>query len=216
LPQIAGDSIAVATTSGATGLGQGWLEISGFGWASYPNTISGDSLVDDYIAIGVCGTACPTITTTATEIGHTKTASVTATGGVAPYTYAWSNSQTTDTATGLTNGQSYTVTATDANGCSGTATVSISTGIESIGDISNFNIYPNPSNGLFTASIHLAAASDVAISIVDVTGAKVYETTENAVKDLDKQINLDGIAAGIYFVNVKTAQGTANQRIVIK
>lgn len=43
-------------------------------------------------------------------------------GGVAPYTYLWSNGQTTQTATGLTSG-TYTVTITDANGCTASQTV---------------------------------------------------------------------------------------------
>lgn len=42
-----------------------------------------------------------------------------ATGGTAPYTYHWSNGQTTATATGLLTGNLY-VTSTDANGCSQT------------------------------------------------------------------------------------------------
>lgn len=37
-------------------------------------------------------------------------------GGTLPYTYAWDNSQTTQTATGLCNG-TYSVVITDANGC---------------------------------------------------------------------------------------------------
>lgn len=41
-------------------------------------------------------------------------------GGVNPYTYVWSNGQTGNTATGLSGGNSYTVVATDANGCTGT------------------------------------------------------------------------------------------------
>ncbi|MEM1216748.1 MAG: T9SS type A sorting domain-containing protein, partial [Bacteroidota bacterium] len=42
--------------------------------------------------------------------------------GTAPYTYEWSNGETTAIATGYAGGQSYTLTVTDANGC--TATVS--------------------------------------------------------------------------------------------
>ncbi|MBK8492610.1 MAG: HYR domain-containing protein [Saprospirales bacterium] len=54
-----------------------------------------------------------------------------ATGGVAGYTYAWSNGQTGSTATGLSAG-TYTVTATDANGCEATATMVLTdpTGVE--------------------------------------------------------------------------------------
>lgn len=48
----------------------------------------------------------------------TGTATVSQIGGVAPYTYSWwNNGQTTQTATGLCVGV-YTVTVTDANGCS--------------------------------------------------------------------------------------------------
>jgi hypothetical protein len=163
---------------------------------------------------------CPAITVTATEIGNTKSADASASGGVAPYTFAWSGgtaSSTTDTATGLTNGSTYTVTATDHNGCTGTATVSISTGIESIdAGVTNFSVFPNPSNGLFTANVSLVAASDVTITVTDMTGSKIFESTDKAVKEINKQINLSSIATGIYFVSVKTAQGTANQRIVIK
>ena len=46
------------------------------------------------------------------------TATVNASGGDMPYTYLWSNGETTQTSTGLTNGELYTVTVTDANGCS--------------------------------------------------------------------------------------------------
>ncbi|WP_273567615.1 T9SS type A sorting domain-containing protein [Maribacter halichondriae] len=45
-------------------------------------------------------------------------------GGTAPYSFAWSNGATTDTAEGLSVG-SYTATVTDANGCSVTLEVTI-------------------------------------------------------------------------------------------
>lgn len=53
----------------------------------------------------------------------TATATVTAEGGTAPYTYLWSNGQTTQTATGLIKGDEYTVVVTDANECTGEGSV---------------------------------------------------------------------------------------------
>jgi hypothetical protein len=52
-----------------------------------------------------------------TSGGNNGTATVTATGGTSPYTYLWSNGATTASITSLTAG-TYTVTVTDANGCS--------------------------------------------------------------------------------------------------
>jgi N-acetylneuraminic acid mutarotase len=49
--------------------------------------------------------------------GHTGEASVVASGGVIPYTYLWSNGETSDAIIGLAAG-SYSVTVTDANGTS--------------------------------------------------------------------------------------------------
>ncbi|MCX6199691.1 MAG: T9SS type A sorting domain-containing protein [Bacteroidetes bacterium] len=66
-----------------------------------------------------------TITSTATTCGaNTGTATVTPTNGTANYSYAWNNGGTTDAITGLGAG-GYQVTITDANGCSGTATTSV-------------------------------------------------------------------------------------------
>ena len=51
-------------------------------------------------------------------------ATASATGGTSPYTYAWSNSGTTASITGIGAG-TYTVTVTDANGCTDTSSVTI-------------------------------------------------------------------------------------------
>lgn len=57
--------------------------------------------------------------------GNNGSATVTATGGTGPFTYSWAPyGGSNATATGLVAG-TYTVTVTDANGCSSTTTVSI-------------------------------------------------------------------------------------------
>ncbi|NDG80072.1 MAG: hypothetical protein EBX47_11755, partial [Synechococcaceae bacterium WB8_1B_057] len=54
----------------------------------------------------------------------TGSINLTVTGGVAPYTYAWTNNATTQNLTNIPAGV-YTVVATDANGCTTTQTVTI-------------------------------------------------------------------------------------------
>ena len=64
--------------------------------------------------------------TDATTVGGSEgTATVVASGGTSPYTYAWSNTQTTVGISGLPKG-TYTVTVTDANACTSTCSSVVS------------------------------------------------------------------------------------------
>ncbi|MEO5642878.1 MAG: PKD domain-containing protein [Bacteroidia bacterium] len=80
--------------------------------------------------VSVTNAGSPTATITATLNvtcfgGNNGSATVSASGGSSPYTYAWAPSGGTGTtASGLT-ANTYTVTVTDANGCSTIATVTI-------------------------------------------------------------------------------------------
>ncbi|MCW3126170.1 MAG: endonuclease i [Bacteroidetes bacterium] len=214
VPTVTGDSLALLSNDGSTGRGRAWINTEG-------GDISVDSVsnlvIGNYILSTVCKTSvtCPTITV---ATGHTSsTAWATPTGGVAPYTYSWNTTpvKTTDTVTGLTAG-SYSVTATDNNGCTGVGTVTIA-GINDLTmGVTDFSVYPNPSNGVFTASVSLESASDITISVVDMTGNKVFESTDRSVKELSRPINLSSIATGIYIVNVKTTNGNINKRITVK
>src|SRR5690606_39382556 len=62
----------------------------------------------------------------ATCIAENGSISVTASGGTEPYTYLWSNGATTQSITELAAG-SYTVTVTDANGCTAEGTYTVGT-----------------------------------------------------------------------------------------
>jgi len=57
-------------------------------------------------------------------IGNDGTTTANPSNGIAPYSYIWNNGQINQTATGLVSG-TYSVTATDANGCTSTNSVTI-------------------------------------------------------------------------------------------
>jgi hypothetical protein len=70
-------------------------------------------------------TVSKTVTNVSCNGGSNGIVDLSVTGGTAPYTYSWSNSQTSQDISGLTAG-TYSVTVTDANGCTAITSATIS------------------------------------------------------------------------------------------
>ncbi|MBN4052011.1 tandem-95 repeat protein [Cytophagaceae bacterium AH-315-L13] len=91
------------------------------------------------LVIDVSGCPAPlSVSVTATNVGciggTNGTADVTVLNGTTPYSYQWSNGETTPILLGLTPGN-YLVTVSDANGCNGNSTATIGTDSVSCGDV---------------------------------------------------------------------------------
>ncbi len=143
-------------------------------------------------------------------------ASVTANGGVAPYTYEWSNDSTTSTITGLGAGV-VRVTVTDANGCEsvGVDTISAGVGITVISSLSA-NIYPNPANTQVSIEATLKQAGDVQIVVMNNLGQAVIRQTEAATQVLNATLNISNLPAGIYLIQVSSGDASTTQKLIVE
>jgi hypothetical protein len=142
-------------------------------------------------------------------------ASVSVSGGAAPYTYSWSPSgTTTDSITGQCAG-TYCCTIYDNNGCTQITCISVTTTV-GIGNIESANgeitLYPNPNKGKFTVQ-SLGTQNFVSkIEIYNVLGEKVYSApTQPSPKwegaSFSYEINLSSQPGGIYFYRVLKEDG---------
>ena len=114
--------------------------------------------------------------------------------------------------------QSYSVTqnalysvCVDSNGCSACSTPYnfTTTGIKDLSIEKNITVSPNPSIGILQITSEKLPMTSV--DFYNVMGEKVYSSIINS---QSASLNLD-LPNGVYFIQIKTAQGTAIKKIII-
>ncbi len=166
-------------------------------------------------------TASPTVTVATTDETSSATAdgSATATGadGTTPYTYSWSNGGSGAAITSLTGGP-YSVTVTDANGCTGTAGFVIGTGvgIDGIDNLIGFELFPNPTSGMVTIKVALGNAEEVNIEWMNILGERITVENFSNTTNIDQQFDLSGVAKGIYLAKITVGDKVKVEKVIVK
>jgi hypothetical protein len=133
-------------------------------------------------------------------------------GGVAPYTYDWSNGETSEDLFGITTEGAYNVTITDENGCQVNVASYVATQAASIAEAveSTFNLYPNPNNGNGTITWNNADVNQ--ITIVNAAG-QIVDNQEIANQT---SATFNGLTPGMYVAKVQTNNTTQNIQFVVQ
>ncbi|MBI5219127.1 MAG: T9SS type A sorting domain-containing protein [Bacteroidia bacterium] len=147
------NSINITVTGGAPPYTFFWSngatteDLINIGSATYTVTVTDACNTTITSTINVQPVTPLTLTKVMTNIpcagGSTGAIDLTVSGGIAPYTYLWSNGATIQDVSGLAAG-TYTVSVTDANACTATATFTIIT------------LYPQPSVSITTNPSNLS------------------------------------------------------------
>lgn len=144
------NGMAIATGTGTGPWNYVWKDANGNVIQSKNNVSTSDTLFNQQAGIytvevsgAACGTVSDTITISSpapleitasfTDVScngmNDGTAFVSVAGGTQPYSYLWSNGSTALAASGLATGD-YTITITDANGCTATLNASVSAPVD--------------------------------------------------------------------------------------
>jgi hypothetical protein len=142
----------------------------------------------------------PTFVNESTPTSADGSVAVNPFGGAQPLQYSWSNGATTPTLSGLSAGQ-YSVTVTDATGCSKNATVNISV-INGINGVSvpdvKISLIPNPANSFVVSSIQNIQGLNYTAGIYDINGRLINEVVNTNEPSITW--NTKELSGGIYYL----------------
>ncbi|MGQ3131739.1 MAG: T9SS type A sorting domain-containing protein [Flavobacteriales bacterium] len=168
-----------------------------------------DSVVVTVYANPVVNLGADISTTNASQV-------ITAPGGFA--SYLWNTGATTQAITVSSSG-TYSVTVTDANGCSGSDALNFITtfSVENAdGSKGSITMYPNPTTDLVNLRFENIQAAEVRIDIISMSGAVVLsDMLYNVGKDSNVSYQLGGFAAGMYMLRISYDGRSETQRIVL-
>ncbi|MBI1226128.1 MAG: T9SS type A sorting domain-containing protein [Bacteroidetes bacterium] len=110
----------------------------------------------------------------------------------------------------------YQVVVVDENGCTfgGQVIVDMSATNEQNGDL-QFEVLPNPSNGLFTLKMDLPSIVKLELSVHDVVGRQVFASQIGAVGAVQQSLDLRGLASGTYVLRISSGSAWGVKKLVI-
>ncbi len=150
--------------------------------------------------------------TTPADNGSNGSATALGSGGTAPYTYNWDGPQTA-TIIGLSAG-TYSVTVTDANGCTAEGSVLLGTSsTDNIDGLLDFNLFPNPTDGAFSILANFSKSENVDLVVYNVLGQKVFYQQVSGT-EVDVAIDIRSGSAGTYLVELRTETGRLVRKVV--
>ena len=133
-------------------------------------------------------------------------------------TYLWSTTEITQLITPDTNA-TYWCIVTDVNGCvSDTAFFNVTyVGIDDVVSIRGLMIYPNPSGDIFNISFNSQDRQTVEIKVLNIIGKVIFiEDETDFIGEYTHQFNLKDYNKGIYFLEIKTKNGSINQKLILQ
>ena len=144
------------------------------------------------------------------------TATATVSGGSTPYTYLWSNGGTTATITNLSAGL-YTVTVTDAHGCTEVVGVDV-LGTTAVGAASliELEVFPNPNQGAFSVQFSLPEMETVRMQVFNSLGQSVWAYQTLTLLEGKVDVQLPQVANGIYYLELQAGEHRVTKKLVVR
>ena len=138
---------------------------------------------------------------------------ITVTGGTPPYTFSWSNGSTDEDPKDLAKGD-YTVTITDANGCTYTETYTVgSTAVNDPSYVEKFELYPNPAGTQTKVNFRFTENISGNLKIIDFTG-KVVKSYKVSGTNIVMKLDIHDLNSGLYLMKLESRNKFAVRKLI--
>jgi len=136
-------------------------------------------------------------------------------GGTPPYELMWWDSGETDDTIFVDNGV-YALIVTDANGCTNTAKAVIVAADEASPFLSEVRVYPNPTQDQLWIAAQLAKPQSITLRVLQAQGQIVRQLSLGRRALLHEQVDLSGMPAGVYTLQLLGEKGVLYAVLVQK
>ena len=83
-------------------------------------------------------------------------------------------------------------------------------------EFTNFSLFPNPNNGMFTVKFTSESSNDIMINVNDLRGRQVFEKKYSNNGAFNQNISLDKLESGVYLVSIIDGEKRTVKRIIIE
>ncbi len=139
--------------------------------------------------------------------------------GNAGSTYLWDDNSTAQTLAVSVTG-TYSVTVTSADGCEGSDTIVVEIWPVSVNEILQQAVvayYPNPTKGELTVEVAGLGNRNLTVELVNMQGQVMSSKVFNQIPAAFRaELNLEGVAAGSYFLRLQTADSVLIKKVTVQ
>ncbi|WP_309609760.1 reprolysin-like metallopeptidase [Flavobacterium sp.] len=83
-------------------------------------------------------------------------------------------------------------------------------------EFTNFSLFPNPNNGMFTVKFTSESSNDIMINVNDLRGRQVFEKKYSNNGAFNQNISLDKLESGVYLVSIIDGEKKTVKRIIVE
>ena len=89
--------------------------------------------------------------------------------------------------------------------------------LEGGASITSLDVYPNPSNDIFSISFISEEIQDLRVRVLNIIGEElIVEDLQQFIGEYTKKVDLEDNAKGIYFLEIETSDGVVNKKLILQ